>query len=262
MKRAAVLIAPLFAIAACNPSGRSAEQDRLEFVDAHARDPIALQDKFSIEADSACSADADAYLRSISQYDFQWDDDAKGWLASKFDKVSRTSPGDGLVTLISTKAKLSNGFGAFSHIRLYCLYDAKSGRALRHSLNGFEAVEPEPEATPSPEPQPMPGDGPTPAPSYPITPATAGASKADRAKMTAWMRWNEQCRGSYDASIYRDACDRRDELENALQSRGWCWAYDDDALSAADDEWHRCGIARPSQLGGKADEKGSATPPE
>lgn len=262
MKPALVLIFPVAALAACSSGGETARQDRLEFITAHADDPIALQDKFSIEADSACSAGADDYLRSIAQYDFAWDDDAKGWLVSKFDKVSRTSPGGGLVTLISTKAKLANGFGAFSQIRLYCLYDAKSAKALRYSLNGFEAREPEPEPSAFSEPSPFPKTSPTPTEVYPLTPATAGASNADRANMAAWLRWNEQCRGSSNPSVYQEACDRRDALENGLQARGWCWAYSDDAVSAVDSEWHRCEVARPKGRDDEPLDNGSESAPE
>ncbi len=111
----------------------NAQSDDAAFIEHHGNNPKALDDRFSSKAQVECSSGADDYLRSIAVHDFAWDDDAKGWLGDKFDKFSLQSPGLGLLSLLSTRAKLSNGFGAFQHIEFYCLYNAASGDVVRFS---------------------------------------------------------------------------------------------------------------------------------
>lgn len=59
-----------------------------------------------------------------------------------------------------------------------------------------------------------------------------------------WLALNEECRGgSHDPE---DAvCRRRDSVERALERRGRCWAYRDDAVSPVDYRWHDCRVRRP-----------------
>lgn len=107
------------------------EEDKAQYLAAHGGDPKALDDRFGMQAQGACSASADDYLRSIARNDFAWDDDTKGLFGVRFDKISVRSAGPGLLTLISTRAKLSNGFGAFQHVDIFCLYDARSDKVVR-----------------------------------------------------------------------------------------------------------------------------------
>lgn len=107
--------------------------DDVTFIKEHGNDPKALDERFSNKAQIECSSRTDDYLRSIASHDFAWDEEAKGWLGEKFDKYSLRSPGFGMLSLLSTRAKLSNGFGAFQHINFYCLYNAATGDFVRFS---------------------------------------------------------------------------------------------------------------------------------
>jgi len=105
-------------------------------------DPKALDDKFGIGAQTACSIGADDYLRSQAAHDFAWDNDAQGFLGTKFDKISTLSAGPGLLTLVTTRAKLSNAFGGFEHFEFYCLYDVRADKVVKYSLDdpGFKNI--------------------------------------------------------------------------------------------------------------------------
>lgn len=131
------LVAGLLAIAMCSGKpttvGTDANPSDAEWLLQYGGDPKALDDRFSDKAQAACSVGADDFLRSIAAHDFAWDSETDGWLGVKFNKFGTHSAGSGLLTLISDRAKLSNGFGAFTHINLYCLYDAKSGKVVRFS---------------------------------------------------------------------------------------------------------------------------------
>lgn len=112
----------------------SKDEEQEQYLLKNADNPFALDKKFSAAAQSACSSGADSYLRDIANYDFAWDSEADRW-GIKFDKFSNTSAGPGLLTLMSTMAKLSNQFGAFNHIPLYCLYDARKDAVVGYSLS-------------------------------------------------------------------------------------------------------------------------------
>jgi hypothetical protein len=88
----------------------------------------ALDEKYGIEATSRCASDADDYLRSIAKYDFKWDE--TGFLEQKFDKYKQKTPSPGVITLVTNKSKLQNGFGAFQHIVLQCDYDTQAKKVL------------------------------------------------------------------------------------------------------------------------------------
>jgi hypothetical protein len=120
------------ALASCSPPTDHSAEDA-QFITQHGGDPKALDDRFSTDAQIACSDGADDFLRSIAAHEFKWSDDAKGFTGDKFDKISTVSAGPGLLTLVSDRALLSNGFGAFDPVTFYCLYDAKAKKALRYS---------------------------------------------------------------------------------------------------------------------------------
>ena len=94
----------------------------------------ALDEKYEITANSHCNVEADDYLRSIAKYDFKWDD--TGFLDSKFTKYLANVVAPGVLTVVSDKAKLQNGFGAFQHIELFCDYDTQSQRVVRFRFIG------------------------------------------------------------------------------------------------------------------------------
>jgi hypothetical protein len=95
-------------------------------------DSSALDNKYEIAADVDCSSGADDYLRSVAKFDFKWDD--TGWLETKFDKYLQTVREPGVLTVISNKAKLQNGFGAFQHVELFCDYDTQNKKVLEYRI--------------------------------------------------------------------------------------------------------------------------------
>lgn len=98
----------------------------------------ALDAKYGLAAAERCAAGADDYIRSIARYRFSWDE--TGMLENKFDGFERSVVSPGVLTLTSHKAKLSNGFGVFSPIEIFCNYDTQSQEVLNY------ASRPEPRA--------------------------------------------------------------------------------------------------------------------
>jgi hypothetical protein len=95
-------------------------------------DAKALDEKYGIEATIRCASGADDYLRSIAKYDFKWDD--IGFAEAKFDRFIPKVDSPGVYISVSHKAKLQNGFGAFSHITLLCNYDTQAKKVLGYSV--------------------------------------------------------------------------------------------------------------------------------
>jgi len=83
-----------------------------------------LSDRYGLLADTACANGADEYLRSVARYDYAWDH--VGALDTKFDDYSLVVKRPGVLTVISDKAKLQNGFGAFEHVTLFCEFDTQA----------------------------------------------------------------------------------------------------------------------------------------
>jgi len=90
----------------------------------------ALDDEYDIPATSACDVYADDYLRQAAKYDFKWDD--VGFLDTKFDKYVKTVAAPGVLTMVSDKIALQNGFGAYQHVELYCEYDTQADKVVRY----------------------------------------------------------------------------------------------------------------------------------
>ena len=98
-----------------------------------------LEKNYSSESESSCASEADEYLRSIAKFDFGWDDDAKGMFGSKFNKYMKYVSESGVITLVSDRSKLQNGFGAWQHVSIYCRYDTQAKKVL-----GFDSTPPIP----------------------------------------------------------------------------------------------------------------------
>lgn len=134
MLRTVILATALVgSVTGCTPvDERVAKEADEQWIQAHGNDAKAMDERFGSKAGIACAVRADDYLRSIAKYDFAWDDDAKGY-SGKFTKYAVQSTGLGMMTEISDKAKLSNGFGAFEHVTIYCLYNAATDEVVRFS---------------------------------------------------------------------------------------------------------------------------------
>jgi hypothetical protein len=91
----------------------------------------ALDAKYGMTAADRCAAGADDYIRSIARFRFSWDDN--GMLENKFDNFEHSVVSPGVLTLTTRKAKLSNGFGVFSPIEIFCNYDTQSQEVLNYA---------------------------------------------------------------------------------------------------------------------------------
>jgi hypothetical protein len=96
-----------------------------------ARNARALHEKFGIAAASACAGDADNYIRSIAAHRFHWSDG--DGLTPRFDRFVPTVAAPGVLTMITNKAAISDGFGNFTPITVYCNYDTDSNEVLSYS---------------------------------------------------------------------------------------------------------------------------------
>ncbi len=95
-------------------------------------DAKALDEKYGIDATVHCASGADDYLRSVSKYDFKWDE--IGFLDAKFDKYLLHVVSPGVLTSVSDKATLQNGFGAYQRVEILCDYDTQAEKVLRYQV--------------------------------------------------------------------------------------------------------------------------------
>lgn len=97
----------------------------------------ALKAKYGLEAAEACAVGSDEYIRSITHHRFHWE--ASDDLLPRFDRFSPTISSPGVLTLLSNKASVSNGFGLFHPIEIACNYDTQIHEVL--SYEGGDAGE-------------------------------------------------------------------------------------------------------------------------
>lgn len=128
-----IFIVSVICLASCSPSHSDAPAYDSAWFRLHGDSPKDIDEKFGDSAQAACSVGADDYLRSIATHDFKWDDDATGVLGVKFDQFSTASTGQGMLTLVSNRAKLGNAFGGYEPVQIYCLYNAENGQVARYS---------------------------------------------------------------------------------------------------------------------------------
>lgn len=111
-------------------------EDSKTFTTPHNPDSDHLLDSAYLEkwhgemARIKCSDGADDYLRSIAKYDFAWDDQD-----SKFPQYFEQIQDPGVLVMISRKAKLQNGFGAYKHIIVTCDYDTQADKVIKYGQN-------------------------------------------------------------------------------------------------------------------------------
>jgi hypothetical protein len=106
-------------------------------------------------------------LYGAAKYAFKWDE--IGFFEQKFDKYLSHVSAPGVLTMISSKVSLQNGFGAYERIELYCDYDTQAKKTLGYSINTppyhpTESSSPSTEErSPAPEPSSL-NAAPTPIP--------------------------------------------------------------------------------------------------
>lgn len=91
----------------------------------------ALHERYGLQAAESCASGADEYIRSITEHRFHWNDaDA---LEPRFDRFESKVAAPGVLTMISNKAAVSNGFGVFKPLTIYCNYDVSSNEVLAYA---------------------------------------------------------------------------------------------------------------------------------
>jgi hypothetical protein len=96
-------------------------------------DPEALETKYGIDADLRCASEADDYLRVAAKYNFKWDD--LSFAEFKFDRYLQTISSPGVLTVLSRKISIQNGFGAYERIVLFCDFDTQRKKVLGYSID-------------------------------------------------------------------------------------------------------------------------------
>lgn len=96
----------------------------------------ALEDKYETTATASCDTYVDDYLRGVAKFDFKWDDDTRGLFGTKFNKFRDKVDAPGVLTLVSDRLMLQNGFGAYERVGILCRYDTQNDKAL-----GFELMD-------------------------------------------------------------------------------------------------------------------------
>ncbi len=96
----------------------------------------ALNRKYGLMAAETCAAGADDYIRSLTSHSFRWD--STQMLTPHFDEFSHSVSAPGVLTMISTHASISDGFGTFRPIRLDCNYDTQSREVLSYGAEGLK----------------------------------------------------------------------------------------------------------------------------
>ncbi len=91
-----------------------------------------LDKKYGTKGALSCSHYADDYLRKTAKYSFKWDD--IGFFGVKFNSYLKRVSEPGVITYVSNRASLQNGFGAFVRIELFCDYDTQKDEVLRYDF--------------------------------------------------------------------------------------------------------------------------------
>lgn len=91
----------------------------------------ALHEKYGLLAAAACANGADDYIRSVTEHRFYWNDTNP--LDPRFDRFEPNVLAPGILTLSSNKPNISNGFGVFTPITVYCNYDTQSNEVLSYT---------------------------------------------------------------------------------------------------------------------------------
>jgi hypothetical protein len=61
--------------------------------------------------------------------------DEMGFFEFRFDEYLKEVSSPGVLTVISNKVSLQNGFGAYERLELLCDYDTRSKTILKYSIN-------------------------------------------------------------------------------------------------------------------------------
>lgn len=92
--------------------------------------PRMLNQKYGLLAADMCNDGADNYLRSVAHYKYNWD--GAGTPTERFDRFNPVLTAPGELTMISDKARVSDGFGVFQPIEVFCNFDTQNREVLSY----------------------------------------------------------------------------------------------------------------------------------
>jgi hypothetical protein len=96
----------------------------------------ALDERYGLLAAEKCSDGVDDYIRSVTHHRFHWTQ--TDTLTPRFASFRHAVSAPGVLTLYSTQASVSDGFGNFHPITVDCNYDTESREVLSYSADGVE----------------------------------------------------------------------------------------------------------------------------
>ncbi len=108
-----------------------AEEERQEF-EANGMDSAWLDKKYGTKGALTCGSGVDDYLRKTAKYTFKWDE--IGFFGVKFGSYLTKVNSPGVITYVSDKASLQNGFGAFVRIKIFCDYDTQKNEVISYDF--------------------------------------------------------------------------------------------------------------------------------
>jgi zinc-ribbon domain len=126
-----IVIVVIAVVGQCSGNS-STESKPAPAVAVNLNDAKALDEKYDTAAVVHCASEADDYLRAASKFSFKWDD--MGAFEAKFDRFRTQVSAPGVLTMVSSKASLQNGFGAYQRIELLCEYDTQNNKVLSYSI--------------------------------------------------------------------------------------------------------------------------------
>lgn len=91
----------------------------------------ALHARYGLLAALKCGDGVDEYLRSIAGRNYNWEQ--ASMLETRFDRFAPAVASPGVLTMISTRARVSNGLGASHPIEIDCNYDTQSHEVLSYT---------------------------------------------------------------------------------------------------------------------------------
>jgi hypothetical protein len=95
-------------------------------------DASALDGRYANVSAQTCADHANAYLRHAARYDFKWDHVSS--LEHRFNRYITVVLAPGVLTILTDRLELQNGFGGYQRVTLYCDYDTQTQKVLRYRI--------------------------------------------------------------------------------------------------------------------------------
>ncbi|MFT8554184.1 MAG: hypothetical protein ABF697_02595 [Zymomonas mobilis] len=128
-----VLFAAIGGLSSCHNGGGDSEA--IKFLEQHANDPDALNDKFGREAQSACAEGANDYLRQVEVTPSNFHENVEDNNSQNFGKALASLESSYVLILSKNIRKPLNSSEFPSNTNFYCFYNVQLKKVLKYSLN-------------------------------------------------------------------------------------------------------------------------------